>query len=304
MYLDKLYDSFKKISRVVRYGNLEYINSDINQLNKSYDSIKRIDMIAHNYIVDHIKDIPNLIGYISEETEDIVYFDDKNIQNDMAMKYILSFDPIDGSKNLLSNITVGTIYALYKFDNVNNIIEEIVEAGYCLYGPRTVLVRTNDNLVEHLSLSEEYIFKKDCNLSFENNREKIYCVNESNRFSNELNDLITFYKTNKYNQRWVGSMVADCHQILCKGGIFMYPNSEKHPNGKLRLLYEVLPFSYIFKKAGGIGLDINFIDILEIYKNYEIKKNTIHKTIPVILCSNREHKNLLNYLDIRENIFC
>ena len=79
MYLDSLYDSFKKISRVVRYGSLEYINSNIDKTNKSNDSIKRIDMIAHNYIVDSIKDLDNIVGYISEESDDIVYFENREI---------------------------------------------------------------------------------------------------------------------------------------------------------------------------------------------------------------------------------
>ena len=302
MYLDSLYDSFKKISRVVRYGSIEYINSNIDKTNKSNDSIKRIDMIAHNYIVESIKDLDNIIGYISEESDDIVYFENRD--DDYYISYILAFDPIDGSKNLLSDITVGTIYCLYQFNTQTNTIEDIVESGYCLYGPRTILVRTNNDVVEHLSLSEEYIFNLDYNLSFENNNEKVYCVNESNRFSNELNDLITFYKTNKYNQRWVGSMVADCHQVLCKGGIFMYPNSEKYPDGKLRLLYEVIPFSHIFKIAGGVGLDNNYNEILNIYKDYKVTSNNVHKSVPIILCSEKEHNNLVNYFDIRENIFC
>ena len=276
MYLDSLYDSFKKISRVVRYGSLEYINSNIDKTNKSNDSIKRIDMIAHNYIVDSIKDLDNIVGYISEESDDIVYFENRDF--DYYNTFILAFDPIDGSKNLLSDITVGTIYSLYQFNTDTKVIENIVESGYCLYGPRTILVRTNNDFVEHLSLSEEYIFNKDCNLSLENNNEKIYCVNESNRFSNELNDLITFYKTNKYNQRWVGSMVADCHQILCKGGIFMYPNSEKYPEGKLRLLYEVLPFSHIF--IAGVGLDNNYNEILNTYKIIRYTNN-VHKSVPI-----------------------
>ena len=78
MYLDSLYDSFKKISRVVRYGSLEYINSNIDKTNKSNDSVKRIDMIAHNYIVDSIKNLENIIGYISEESDDIVYFENRD----------------------------------------------------------------------------------------------------------------------------------------------------------------------------------------------------------------------------------
>ena len=89
MYLDSLYDSFKKISRVVRYGSIEYINSNIDKTNKSNDSIKRIDMIAHNYIVESIKDLDNIIGYISEESDDIVYFENRD--DDYYISYILLF---------------------------------------------------------------------------------------------------------------------------------------------------------------------------------------------------------------------
>ena len=99
-------------------------------------------------------------------------------------------------------------------------------------------------------------------------------------------------------------MVADCHQILCKGGIFMYPNNEKYPRGKLRLLYEVLPFSYIFKIAGGIGIDDNYNSILDKYSIYELSGNNLHNPVPIILCSKLEYDKLIGYLDIRENIFC
>jgi len=301
MYLDKLYDSFKQISKVVQYGDLQFIDQTTELKNKSNDCIKKIDLLSHDYIVNNIREIPNIMGYISEESEDICLFDNKMNTGD---SYLLAFDPIDGSKNILANITVGTIYILYKFDLETLNVTHIVEAGYCLYGPRTIMVKTNNNIVEQFSLTYDDIFKKDRNISFNDNDEKIYSINESNRFSNELNDLIKYYKANNYNQRWVGSMVADCHQILSKGGIFMYPSSEKYSNGKLRLLYEVLPFSYIFKIAGGVGIDNNNIDILETYKNYKIELKNIHKSIPIILCSKKEYDVLINFIELRDNIFC
>lgn len=290
MNLDRLYESFKLISRQVLYGDIKYLNSEINQKNSSEDSIKKIDMIAHNYIIDSVKNIDNIIGCISEESDDIVLFREPKNDNN----YILAFDPIDGSKNLLSNITVGTIYVLYKYNHIENTIEDIVEAGYCLYGPRTILVRTKDDKVEHLSLNESNNFVKDCNLSLENNKSKIYCINQSNTYSNEIDNLIHYFKKNNFNQRWVGSMVADCHQILCKGGIFMYPGNVKNPNGKLRLLYEVLPFAFIFQKAGGIGLDSYYKDIIGVYKNYELDE--LHKKVPIILCSLKEYDEMITHL--------
>ena len=301
MDLSNFYNSFARISKVVKYDNLEFIVSDLNVNNASHDSIKRMDMIAHNTIVESLEDYQNIIGYISEESENVELIKNINYDGD---NYVMAFDPIDGSKNILSNITVGTIYCLYKYDHLKHRLFKVEEAGYCLYGPRVTLVKTNNNKVEQYMLDKEGNFIKENDLSFNKSTEKIYSINESNRFSSEIRDLLTFYKSNNYNQRWVGSMVADCHQILCKGGIFMYPNSEKYPNGKLRLLYEVIPFSYIFKIAGGIGIDDNYNSILDRFCIYDLNKQDLHKPLSVILCSHKEYQNLLNYLDIRENIFC
>lgn len=301
MDLSNFYNAFAIISKVVKYDNLEFIVSDLNVNNASQDSIKRMDMIAHNTIVESLEDYKNIIGYISEESENVEFIKEINYEGD---NYIMSFDPIDGSKNILSNITVGTIYCLYKYDHSKNRLSKVVEAGYCLYGPRVTLVKTNNNTVEQYMLNKDGNFIKENNLTFNKSNEKIYSINESNRFSSEIRDLLTFYKSNNYNQRWVGSMVADCHQILCKGGIFMYPNSEKYPFGKLRLLYEIIPFSYIFKIAGGIGVDENYNSILDRFSIYDLNKQDLHKPLSVILCSHKEYQNLLNYLDIRENIFC
>ena len=300
MDLSNFYNCFSKIANVIKYENLNFINSELNIQNSSNDSVKKMDMIAESEIVKSIEQYDNIIGYISEESENVVFTKDIRESNN----YIIAFDPIDGSTNVLSNITVGTIYCLYEYDIKLNRINKVIEAGYCLYGPRVTLVRTNNNMVEQYVLDSNDTFIKENNLSFSTNNEKLYSINESNRFSSEIRDLLTFYKSSNYNQRWVGSMVADCHQILCKGGIFMYPPSEKYPNGKLRLLYEVIPFSYIFKMAGGIGIDDNYNCILDKFSIYDLKKDDLHKPTGVILCSHKEYQNLLNYLEIRENIFC
>ena len=99
-------------------------------------------------------------------------------------------------------------------------------------------------------------------------------------------------------------MVADCHQVLSKGGLFIYPNSEKYPEGKLRLLYEVIPFSYIFKIAGGIGVDNNYNSILDRYSIYKLDKKNLHKPVPIILASKVEYEKMISYLETRESIFC
>ena len=301
MNLKNFYNSFIKIANIVKYSDMNHINLELNLKNASNESIKKMDMIAHDAIVKSLENIENIVGYISEESEDVVLFNKDSPTNE---EYIMSFDPIDGSKNILSNITVGTIFCLYKYNRKEHSLDSVVEAGYCLYGPRITLVRTEGDKVQQLLLNErnEYVFEKY--LSFNNNNEKLYSINESYNFSPEIKSLLAYYKANNYNQRWVGSMVADCHQVLSKGGLFIYPNSEKYPEGKLRLLYEVIPFSYIFKMAGGIGVDDNYNSILDRYSTYKLNKNNLHKSVPIILSSKIENERMISYLETRENIFC
>jgi len=295
------YSCFSDIADIIKYGKLSELNAESNLVNNSNDLVKEMDLIAHNIIVKSLQQYNDIIGYISEECQSIKFFKEPFINKP---NYIMAFDPIDGSKNLLSNITVGTIYCLYEYDHNSNKLTNIVEAGYCLYGPRVTLVRTHNNKVEAFSLNKSNTFEKDGELAFNKNKEKLYAINQSNRYSNDINELIKNYKINNYNQRWVGSMVADCHQILSKGGIFMYPSSDKYPSGKLRLLYEVIPFSYIFKIAGGIGVDLSYSPILDKFSIYDLNTLDLHKPFPIILASKEEYNKMLSYLDIIDDIFC
>lgn len=293
-----LYESFKKINNIIRYSNTDYLDEDTEMKNNSDEIIKKLDNICNNIIIDNIKKSNEFVGYISEEEKEMILLEEEKDG------YILSIDPLDGSNNILSNITIGTIYCVYKYNNKKNQLEGIIEAGYCLYGPRTILVRTEKEELKYYILNKENEYKYEKKLNFENNKSKLYSINESNIISHDIKDMICNYKRDGYNQRWVGSMVADCHQILCKGGIFIYINSNKYPYGKLRLLYEVLPFCYIFKIAGGIGIDINYNNIINRYEIISIKEQDIHAKIPVILCSNYEKIKMEEYLEIRDNLNC
>ena len=134
-------------------------------------------------------------------------------------------------------------------------------------------------------------------------REKIYATNESynDNISKEYNLLLKHYKLKKYNQRWTGCMVADCHQIITLGGIFMYLTSDKRPKGKLRLFYEALPFSYIFSKLGGIGVDENHKNIIDIACDIEITKSPLHRTTSLILTSEEEEKQIQIFIESVRN---
>jgi fructose-1,6-bisphosphatase I len=302
-FLNEIYNSFIQISKVVKYENTDYLNKELDNSNDSQDIIKQIDIISNNIIVNHLLHYDQIIGYISEEEKDLKFLRAPHENKD---NYILCFDPLDGSKNIESNVTVGTIYCLFKYDYKKKYFTEIIEAGYALYGPKTILVKTNQaKEVEMYLLNEKDIFVKQKNLHFDfSNNEKLYAINTSNNYDNDIQQLIRYYNANNYNQRWIGSMVADCHQILLKGGVFLYPHSNKYSNGKLRLIYEVIPFSYIFECAGGKGLDLNYNPILKNFLNKEIDIDKLHKRSSIILVSGYEYNNIENIVNIYENMQC
>lgn len=290
-----LENAFIKISKYLKeydYSFSSMSNSPIK--NASNEHISTIDMYCNDIIVNNIKNIPyNIIGYISEEINNIQFIKSVGKKN-----YILAFDPLDGSSNMESNINTGSIYCIYEY--VNNRLGRIIRAGYCLYGPSTILVDAYDNKVKmyRLDINNNFIFQK--NLNFNNKlKSKIYSINSSNIYDKEINFLIQNYKKNNYSQRWVGTMVADCHRILINDGIFIYSGSTKFPNGKIRLYYEALPFAFIFSLAGGYGLNGGFKNILKNYNLYNT--SNIHSRIPIILCSTYEYNNLTNLLELLEN---
>ena len=252
--MSALENAFIKISETIRYQNGIELGSSNNAIeNASGDMVKKLDLLSHNLMVEAIQQNNYFRGYISEESNDITF-----IKGNETAPYLISFDPLDGSSNIDANITVGTIFAIYKYNEEGQIIDgnDIVCAGYCLYGSSTQLVLAVDNIVKLYLLDREndFAFVKFLNVLFS----KIYSINECNRYEwnhEKVIELSDAFKTRGYTNRWVGSMVADCHRTLIKGGCFMYPGTHKKKNGKLRLLYEAMPFAFIFKLAGGGSYD-------------------------------------------------
>lgn len=271
--------SFIQISNLIRNSNNLKLGSINSTENSSGDLVKELDIRAHNIIIDEIHKIPYIKGYISEESDDITFISPDG-------QYIIAFDPLDGSSNINSNISVGSIYGLYLWDTELNGIGEIVEAGYCLYGPSTTLVRTQNESVKMFQLNNENEFKFISNLSLNGKSAKIYSINESNYYKYQnykVKKNLIKYKMNNYSMRLVGSMVADCHRTLIQGGIFMYPATNKDPKGKLRIAYEVMPFAKIFELCGGASWDGE----KSILKN-KIDLNNVHKKIPTYLGTKEE----------------
>lgn len=288
MNLDILYDSFKDISLLLKNEDLNLLAEETNFKNSSKDIKKNIDVKTNAIIKKAFKLLPEINGYISEEEENLIIKD-----NSLEIGYILIVDPCDGSNNIISNLAVGTIYGIYKYDFVNNYIMDIYECGYALYGPSTLLIRSETNKLKlyHLNAENKFIFVRSLRCSYSG---KMYCINESYSYDSEIKNLIFYFKQYKYTQRWTGAMVADCHNIIMNGGVFIYPATNKNPSGKIRLLYEALPFSYLFSLIGGKGVDTNFCDIKDKIPYINVK-NKIHSNITVMLMTQGEYEKLKTY---------
>ena len=139
--MDILNKSFIKISDLIRNSNNLNLSSFDDNQNTSGDLVKKLDIISHNIIASELSDNQEIAGYISEESAEITFLSKSG-------KYIIAFDPLDGSSNISCNVSVGTIYGIYLWDSQTNKIGTIIDAGYCLYGPSTILVRTENDIVK------------------------------------------------------------------------------------------------------------------------------------------------------------
>ena len=257
----------KRVNVEVNKAGLVDILGDEGTVNVQGEDVKKLDVYANNQFMGVLKHGISCAGIASEELDDFIAFDDDISRNS---KYVCLFDPLDGSGNIDVNVSIGTIFAVYrrtslkgKLVNLDDFLQpgiEQIAAGYVVYGSSTMLVYatrrgvngfTLDPSIGEFCLSHPDIQCPDSG--------KIYSVNHGNFFMYEpgvrkyIN--ICQNKTKEqggpYTQRYVGSMVADVHRNLIKGGIFMYPGTTDKPKGKLRLLYECNPFAFIVEVAGG-----------------------------------------------------
>lgn len=207
--------------------------------------------------------------------------------------YLLCFVPLDGSSNIDVNITTGTIFCLYKYELDGTIKNghNIVLSGYCLYGGATQYLLAYENKLSFYQFkSETNNFKLEYDNLIIKSKGNIYSLNESNKYlwtDNRFNKLSDLFIQEKYSSRWVGSLVADAHRTIIKGGFFAYPGNKKDTNGKIILLYEAYPFAHIFSLGGGFSSngEKNILDI-------DFSKN-IHQKIPIVLSGKYEF-NLFN----------
>lgn len=261
----------KRVNVEVNKAGLVDILGDAGSVNVQGEDVKKLDVFANNQFMGVLKHGISCAGIGSEEMDDFVVFDD-DISNNS--KYVVLFDPLDGSGNIDVNVSIGTIFGVYK--RVSTLGQPCtkadflqpgknqVAAGYVVYGSSTMFVYATRRGVNGFTLDPSI---GEFTLSHPNiqcpTTGKFYSVNHGNFF--QYTEGVRKYidgcqrKTKDnggpYTQRYIGSMVSDVHRNLIKGGIFMYPGTLDKPNGKLRLLYEANPFAFIVEVAGGKATD-------------------------------------------------
>ena len=257
----------KRINVEVNKAGLVDILGDAGSINVQGEDVKKLDIYANNQMMGVLQHGISCAGIGSEELDDFVVFDDEVSNNS---KYVVLFDPLDGSGNIDVNISIGTIFGVYR--RISELGKPCtkedflqpgnrqVAAGYVVYGSSTMLVYATRRGVNGFTLDpaigEFCLSHPDIKCPPTG---KIYSVNHGNFFKYDegVRNYITACqkkdKTNggPYTQRYIGSMVADVHRNLIKGGIFTYPGTTDKPGGKLRLMYECNPFAFIAEVAGG-----------------------------------------------------
>lgn len=284
----------KMINKQVRKAGLVDILGKHGATNVQGEEQMKLDVYANDTLISILKNGMDCAGIASEENDDIVCYDDEFSANS---KYVVLFDPLDGSSNIDVNAPIGTIFAIYRrvsplgkpctkadFLQPGN---RLMAAGYVIYGSSTMMVYATRLGVNGFTL--EPSIGEFC-LSHPNmvcpDKGKIYSINQGNtaHYDDELRAYLSYcMEKNKedgrpYSHRYIGSMVADMHRTLIKGGIFMYPADAASPNGKLRLQYECNPMAFLIEAAGGKSTN-GHQSILD------IEPADLHQRVPVFIGS-------------------
>jgi fructose-1,6-bisphosphatase I len=266
---------------------------------------KKLDIIANEVLIEANEWGGHLAAMASEEMEGIYVVPNRFPQGE----YLLLFDPLDGSSNIDVNVSIGTIFSVLKKSGSHEGVSEKdflqpgsqqAAAGYCIYGPQTTLVLTVGDGVAMFTLDREqgaWMLTTDAMRIPDDTRE--FAINMSNmrhwappvtRYIDECLAGKTGPRGKDFNMRWIASMVADVHRILTRGGVFMYPWDRREPDkaGKLRLMYEANPMSFIVEQAGGAATDGRD-------RILELQPAKLHERVPVFLGSKNEVERVTRY---------
>ncbi len=296
----------KMINQRVARAGLDDILGVHGQVNVQGEEQMKLDVFSDDTLIEILNNCTECAGIASEENDDIIAFSDEYSKNS---KYVILFDPLDGSSNIDVNASIGTIFAIYR--RVTPVGQEVTQedflqrgsrlmaAGYVIYGSSTMMVYATKLGVNGFTLEPaigEFCLSHPSMKIPETGR--IYSINQGNssRFHEATRSYLDYcmesdeQEGRPYTHRYIGSMVADMHRTLIKGGIFMYPGDQKNPQGKLRLLYECNPMAFIVKHAGGLA-STGTADILE------IEPESLHQRVPILIGSSSMVEKALSYID-------
>jgi fructose-1,6-bisphosphatase I len=305
--LNDIVTACKVISNMVNHGALVGVLGSAGSENVQGETQKKLDVLSNDVFIKSNEWAGHLAAMASEEMDEIY-----NIPaNYPRGKYLLTFDPLDGSSNIDVNVSVGTIFSILRCPGGGEAPSERdflqagtqqVAAGYALYGPSTMMVLTTGNGVNGFTLDQnigEFILTHPKMQIAADTRE--FAINASNmrfweppisRYVQECLDGKDGPRGEDFNMRWIASMVAEVHRILTRGGVFMYPvdskMKSKEQGGKLRLLYEANPMSFIIEQAGGGS-------ITGTERIMDLQPESLHQRVPVILGSKNEVERILGY---------
>ncbi|PLX31620.1 MAG: class 1 fructose-bisphosphatase [Ignavibacteria bacterium] len=282
----------KVVSREVRRAGLVDILGKASTSNVSGDEVKKLDVFANDMIINALESGGQLCVMASEENETVIPIPEEF----PCGGYAMLFDPLDGSSNIDANVTIGTVFSIFKrvSKGVRGTVEDVVQpgyrqvaAGYIMYGSSTIMVFTTGKGVQGFTLDPTIgaflLSHPDLTIP---KRGNIYSVNEGNRqmWDEGFRRYIDYVQSDDpatgrpYKGRYVGSMIADVHRTILYGGVFAYPGDTKNPEGKLRLLYEANPVAFLVEQAGGRATDGH-------RRILDIEPTDVHQRTPLLLGS-------------------
>jgi len=281
------------IDQALQKGALAGVLGSAQNENVQGEEQKKLDVISNDYLIDALKVHPQVGGLASEELDEFTPAQENG-------KYLVLFDPLDGSSNIDINMCVGTIFSILPAKNAVTQAEDFMQAGnqqvaagYVLYGPSTMLALTvgagtvfftfDPETQQFLLTSENIQVAADTKEYAINSSNQRHWENPVKRYIDELLAGKIGPREKDFNMRWVACMVGDIHRILCRSGIFMYPYDLKDPTkaGRLRLMYEANPMSMLIEQAGGASTT-GRVRILD------IQPTDLHQRVPVIIGSKNE----------------
>ena len=304
--INRIVSGGKSIARDLSSAGLSDRLGTTNAKNVHGEQVQRMDARANQLFVEAFQDCDIVQIVVSEEMDEpfvLAHAEGARPEPvEGSGKYAVFFDPLDGSSNIDVNVSLGSIFSIHRLDSTGNFLKagcEQVAGGYLLYGASTILVYTCGDGVHQFTLDpvagEFFLSASNVQIPARGN---IYSVNEGNssKWSKDMRNIVDYFRDDDketgrpYSARYTGCLVADVHRVLLKGGIYLYPGEMQKPEGKLRLMYEAAPLSFVVEQAGGLGST-------GVERIAGIHPKTPHQCVPLVIGSRED-------VEVAEHFLC